>query len=393
MKEAVSKIAILFQKYYGGTATIEETNELMELINTSQYDSEMYQLLEEAWRKTELDADVFSSELSQNMLDHILDTQLAYKEPTRTLPIYKWMKYAATVLIILGIGLGISYWQRNQKPVKLSDHSTHEILPGGHKAALTLADGTIIPLDSLSNGKLAEQGGVVITKTENGKLVYKVVGPTEGRIKGHLNSISTPRGGQYEIELPDGSIAWLNASSTMRFPTEFAKDERKVEIEGEVYFEIKKDIHRPFKVRFGPNEIDVLGTHFNVMYYSDEDLTAATLIEGSVLLNTSTARNQLKPGQQALVKNTGQTIVKTVDTDKILAWKNGFFHFEDDGIQSVMRQVSRWYDIEVVYEGTPTSRQLTGKVSREVGISELMEMLQYAGIKYRIEGKRIIVSN
>ncbi len=395
MDESVSKIATLFRKYYNGTATVSETDRLLKLIDTSKNDKALFELLEQAWETTQIDTAHFSNEKSQQILKQILQENASEHEvPTVAFPRYNWLKYAASILIVLGIALGTKLLLVNsQEEVGSTQKIDSQIVPGGNSAKLTLSDGTEIDLDSLSNGQLVQQDGVEISKTADGKLVYKVLATAETRSPTKLNTISTPRGGQYEVRLPDGSVAWLNASSTLRFPTQFASKERRVVIEGEVYFEIQKDQKRPFKVDFGKNEIEVLGTHFNVMYYPEEDKSETTLAEGSVLLKSGGKTNKLKPGQQAQVLNSGDITIKEVDIDKILAWKAGLFYFNDEGIQSVMGQVSRWYDIEVKYEGTPSSRQLNGKVLRSVSITELMDMLQYAGIKYKINGRVITIYN
>lgn len=193
--------------------------------------------------------------------------------------------------------------------------------------------------------------------------------------------------------MPDGSKVWLNASSSIRFPAFFDRNERKVEITGEVYFEVTKDKSKPFKVLFGDSEVEVLGTSFNIMAYEDESLSKTTLVEGSVKLKNSKENKQLSPGEQASINSGGHIVAGIVDVDEAIAWKSGLFYFRDAGIEEVMRQASRWYDIDIKYNGKIPVRQFTGKVSRNVNISELLNMLRYAGVNCRIEDNKVVVSS
>jgi ferric-dicitrate binding protein FerR (iron transport regulator) len=208
-----------------------------------------------------------------------------------------------------------------------------------------------------------------------------------------LNTITTPRGGQYQVVLPDGSKVWLNAASSIEFPTSFTGNTRNVSITGEAYFEVAKNAAKPFLVKTNRAVIEVLGTHFNVMAYDDEAEMKTTLLEGAVKVKSGSTSNYLRHGQQAVLNATGQTrVLDDVDVDDATAWKNGIFQFNDAGIEVIMRQASRWYDVNVSYEGQIPVKQFTGRISRKVKASELLNMLAYTGVKFRIEGKNIIVT-
>ena len=207
----------------------------------------------------------------------------------------------------------------------------------------------------------------------------------------HVIEIAENNINMIQITLPDGTKAWLNASSSIRFPVAFAAGERRIEVNGEVYFQVRKDKSRPFRVNFGKNEIEVLGTSFNVMNYEDEHTSQTTLEEGSLIVKSGRQQSKLRPGDQASIAKEGAMSVSQVDIEEAIAWKDGLFHFQYAGVEEVMRQAARWYDVEVSYEGPVPEKQLTGTVERNLNISELMTMLQYSGVKSRIEGRKIVI--
>lgn len=260
-----------------------------------------------------------------------------------------------------------------------------------------MADGSRISLTDAVEGEVAKQAGMRITKSKDGQLVYQVVegAAANSHATDIFNTIETPRGGQYQIKLPDGTRVWLNASSSLRYPAVFARDNREVELKGEGYFEVSKDKRRPFKVKSGIQEVKVLGTHFNVSAYSDEAMIRTTLLEGVVqvgLLKGGAAEKNvlLKPGQQSLM-SLKELKVSNADTEESVAWKNGYFKFNDESIESILKKISRWYDVDVSYEGKMTDKIFNGKVSRYGNVSDVLQILQLTGaIKFKIEGRRII---
>src|SRR4030095_733458 len=265
----------------------------------------------------------------------------------------------------------------------------NDVLPGGDKATLTLADGSSIVLDDAQNGTLAQQGSSKVIKL-GGKLMYDATNKNSKEIV--YNTISTPNGGQYQLELPDGSLVWLNATSSIHFPTSFIGKERRVEITGEAYFEVAKNHDMPFIVAVNRAEVQVLGTHFNVNAYSDEDDVKTTLLEGSVRVVSGANNNMIKPGQQSQLTTDGMIkVVSNVDVDEVVAEKNGMFDFETAGIETVMRQLSRWYDVEIEFKGK-TDDLFVSEMRRNIKLSDALKALELTGkVKFEIQGKKIIV--
>ncbi|MBO9611264.1 MAG: FecR domain-containing protein [Dyadobacter sp.] len=387
------RLSALFRRYYAGIATPAETEELMDLVRSSQHDDELAHALRHAWEHTDADEKHFGEQESQQMLNAILtDNTLAQpaEEPFRI----RWVRYAAAAVIVIAATFAFYRFKQQptvtQRPVATNQVLT-DIPPGGNRAFLVLADGAGIHLDSAKNGLLARTGDAEITKTDEGKIAIST-GNQPGNNLLQRNLLTTPKGGQYQLTLSDGSKVWLNASSSVRFPAAFAANERRVEITGEVYFEVTKDKKRPFRVKFGDSEVEVLGTSFNIMAYPDEKASKTTLLEGSVRLSHTGQSRMLVPGQQGAIQSDGAIVTATVDTERETAWKQGLFYFRDSGIREIMRDASRWYDIEVEYRGKIPKRQFTGKVSRHVNISELLNMLRYAGVNSTIENRKVVIS-
>ena len=310
-----------------------------------------------------------------------------------------WLRYAAALLLIGGCYM--CYYAHTHRALK-SHILTHQqkplkndASPGGNKAVLTLANGSKINLSDVKNGVLASQGQTVLKKDKDGRIVYEAPGGKTVDSSAIFNTISIPRGGQYQVVLSDGSKVWLNSASSITFPATFSKAERKVTITGEVYFEVAKNKLKPFRVVAGEQVVEVLGTHFNVNAYADEDALKTTLVEGSVKITAGVQSVVLKPEQQASVAvgPAGGIKVTAVDTDNVLAWTTGNFQFEKAEIPLIMREASRWYDVDIKYEGEIPRRRFTGSISRSVNLSELLKMLKYTGINFKIAGKSIVVTH
>lgn len=317
--------------------------------------------------------------------------------------LHGWRKWAVAALILLIAGKTILYFlpanPKTNKPLASGTKvpAAHDLPPGRNTAVLTLADGHTITLDSAANGGLAQQGNTKVIKL-NGQIAYTNTGgsgPAGGASAGDVilfNTISTARGNQYQLILSDGSKVWLNAASSLRFPTSFKGKERKVEVTGEAYFEIAKNPAMPFKVAVNGGEIDVLGTHFNVNAYNDESSVKTTLLEGAVKIKKDNATQMLSPGQQARFTSKGEiSLFKNVDVAQETAWKDGFFWFNNTDIYTLMRQVSRWYNVEVEFKGGITDDGFTGKVSRNVPLSKLLNVLEQYEIHFKVEEKKITV--
>lgn len=265
----------------------------------------------------------------------------------------------------------------------------NDIAPGKNKAILTLADGSKIALDDAAQGQIASQAGIKITKTATGQLVYEINPASNAVAATAYNTISTPAGGQYQVKLPDGTSVWLNAASSLKFPASFgALKERRVTLSGEGYFEVTRNKHQPFIVATDNQEVQVLGTHFNISAYDDDNNTKTTLLEGSVSINHNTL---LKPGQEAI--NSGNSIqVDETDTEEAVAWKNGKFRFSNENIKDLMRKLSRWYDVEIIYDGQMTNKDFSGSVSRFAHISKILDVLQSTNtVHFKVEGRRVTV--
>ncbi|NHA03678.1 DUF4974 domain-containing protein [Mucilaginibacter sp. HC2] len=272
----------------------------------------------------------------------------------------------------------------------------NDIAPGGNKAVLTLANGTRIILDDAKNGSISQNTSVKVTKTSNGVLIYHFNKNISGKniaAYSAINTITTPRGGQYQIVLEDGTRVWLNSASYIKFPEAFIDKNRQVELSGEAYFEVAKNKAKPFIVKANGTEVQVFGTHFNVNAYADNSNIATTLLEGSVSMTYAGATVMLKPGQQGVTNKAGEPI-KTgfVDAEEVMAWKNGLFIFHDQSIANIMKQVSRWYDVDVEYKDGVQNKEFGGTISKYKNITELLNNIQLTQtIHYKLEGRRVII--
>ncbi|MBB2149056.1 FecR family protein [Pedobacter gandavensis] len=311
-----------------------------------------------------------------------------------------WTRISAAAILFLSFSVGILFYLK-QDTGKIKNQTTNkfaknDIPPGGNKAYLTLANGKRITLTDAGVGTLAEESGIEISKNAEGQIVYKIAdqaGNTKGALMA-MNSIETPKGGQYQVLLPDGTKVWLNAASRLTYPVSFASRNRTVELTGEAYFEVAKDATHPFKVKSSGQEVEVLGTHFNVNAYKDESVIRTSLMEGSVKVSSASGSANgifLKPGQQSKVAGTGIQ-VENVGVDEVLDWKNGNFVFNDEDLRSILRKVARWYDVEIVYEVDPSEVSLLGIVSRSKNVSVILDAIeQTEQVHFKIEGRRIIV--
>ena len=316
-----------------------------------------------------------------------------------------WRKYAAAAAIIILFAAGGFYLFNTGKDQPANEKIT-EINPGktlqqsdNNKAILTLGSGKQIILDTSANGKLAQQSGAEVIKSENGQIIYQLNDSiTASQQPIDTNTVSTPRGGEYTITLPDGSIAWLNAASSISFPTAFRGSERTVTVQGEVYLQVAKNSSQPFRVKVKDASIDVLGTSFNVNAYAEEPISKITLLEGSISLKKGNERKIMKPGQQVWFRENSNALnfSGNIDTEQVVAWKDGTFDFRDQPFESVMNQIARWYDMEIVYEGTIPDVKILGIMSRNTSLSIMLKSFELTtGIKFKIENNtkpgRIII--
>ncbi|MCC7524130.1 MAG: FecR domain-containing protein [Chitinophagaceae bacterium] len=312
-------------------------------------------------------------------------------------PLYSsWWKWAAASVAVVLAG-GIIFSQLNRQPgkviseVKAGSSESHDIAPGTDKAIITLDDGTSVFLDDSSTGVIARQGSTQVFKLSSGEVVYRN-GKDDDEVV--INTMTTPRGGRYQLTLADGTKVWMNSASSISYPTAFAGKERRVKVTGEVYFEVSKNAQKPFYVGINDEtEIRVLGTHFNVNTYADNGSINTTLLEGSVSVSNNAKELLLKPGQQAEIKNRAILLLNNVDTARVMAWKNGYFSFNNTDLEMIMKQLARWYDIEVEYEGQAPLMKFWGGISMNSTLSQVLQVLEESKIRFRIEDKRIVVLN
>lgn len=383
---AKQRLDFLFRKCLDNTINNEEKSELQQLLtepaNAEFIKSNIDNLLAEPATET------LTHQTKQSILSAITN---ADKQTATVKPINRqWIKYAAAAVIILSAGLYYLTTNNSNKTTPAQTEIT-DIQPGGNRATLTLADGTTILLDSANNSTLAQQGSIQIIKLDNGQIAYKPLSNQNNSSEILYNTIATPVGGQYQIQLPDGTNVWLNATSSIRFPAVFTGSERNVELTGEAYFEVAKNSSQPFIVNTNNTLIKVLGTAFNIMAYTDEKNIRTTLITGTVNVTSNNKSNILKPGQQANIENGSMHIVNNANIEEALAWKNGKFYFNNVDIKTVMRQIGRWYDVEVVFEGNISNEKFEGEISRDSPLSEVLKILELTSIHYRLEGNKLIV--
>lgn len=349
------------------------------------------------------------SALSEAALETIVEEMALTLHISKDTPkTYKlWSRVAAAGIVLLAVSFGLLFYLNHQAPRFSAISAKNDIGPGGNKAILTLSNGVKISLSDARDGKLADQAGVSVTKTKDGIIVYNPKPVSAYHASGDTaiyNTVYTPKGGQYQINLPDGTTVWLNSASTLKFsPSISGLKERRVELNGEAYFEVSKNKNIPFRVVSNHQTIEVLGTHFNVNAYENEIDTKTTLLEGSVRVLplsrqssiTGKLRPQiLKPGEQSQLANpfAEKIKIKKANVEQVMAWKNGYFHFQNENLQGVMRQLSRWYDIDVVYQVKRIDDEFVGEIPRSVKLSEVLKILEMGGVRFKIDGKTLIVT-
>lgn len=350
---------------------------------------------------TEWDSSVLGEkeEVERELYERISTDLPGYKTKFRSFPYLKIA--AAVILITISIGVLIQNQQQELSPTYTEESRLkQDVDPGTNKAVLTLSDGTVLNLDESQSGILADQGGAQIKKMEDGQIAYTSAENLQNGDLGEnvFNTITIPRGGQYKLMLPDGTKVWLNASSSLKFPVSFIGNNRVVELEGEAYFEVaaiyrkNSSQRQPFIVKTSSQQIEVLGTHFNVNAYRNEEVVKTTLVEGKVKISSiATGESRtLKQGQQTQVSKTGNIrLFEDIDTEEVMAWKNGMFYFNNTDLATIMRQLSRWYNVEVDIDNMP-QRKFNGALSRDVKLSQVLKMMETtSGLKFKIDERRI----
>lgn len=383
----------LLRRYLNNTCTPQEAEELLDYLQQNAVNK---LLLEEMQASFISAPDEVSAEPGP-WSERVRQQLLAKIQPVKVLPFYKRRlpRVAAAVLLLICAGMIWRYYQHTKHvapadvPSKIL--AQHDQPPGGNRAVLTLANGSTILLDSTANGAIPAQGATKVIKV-NGQLIYQANGTNAPTIS--YNTVTTPRGGQYKIALPDGTLVWLNAASSLRFPTAFTGNERVVTLNGEGYFEVAhlRD-NMPFKVQLSDGAVEVLGTHFNIMAYQNEARVRTTLLEGAVNVLHDSHKARLSPGQQASWETAAHSGIQVSNTnaEEAIAWKNGYFQFNRARLEDVMRQLQRWYNVEVRYEGTGSQREFWGKIPRDARLSEAIKILELSNIHCTIAGDTIII--
>ncbi len=379
------ELRILLEKLQAGTITGEERQKLDAWDQVAEKQEGLTALLTENER----------GELRRRLWNNI---QTQTNTAATVIPVSKGIKrklyarIAVAASILVFITAGTLYWMNRstqpdmavRQPIQQQD-----IQPGGDKAVLTLADGTTVQLDNSKNGMLAIQGNATILKLDNGQIAYNIGTEQSGAL--HYNTITTPVGGQFKVILPDGSKVTLNAASSLHYPAQFIGGERKVTLTGEGYFEIVHNDAQPFMVSVKNIEVHDLGTEFNINAYDDEPVIQTTLVSGLANVRNGSEIVNLQPGKAARVKG-ADTKVDDADTGSVTAWKNGLFQFDNAGIETIMRQVARWYDVEIIYKKQIAEKRITGKAFRNSTLSEMLKILELSGIHFKIEGRKIIIT-
>jgi transmembrane sensor len=372
----------LLEEYQDGTMDAEQRAAFERLLHGSESEEQLKQLIDATLEDT---TPVHASATSDYLYERIREEYIKEEVPVVRM---NWWRYAAAAVLVVGVGLFFLLRDtKKEAPLVNNNKEQKDIAPGHDGAILTLADGKQVVLDSVANGVIANQNGATVV-LKNGSLTYDKTGQTAGGVM--YNTMHTPRGRQFQLILPDGSRVWLNAASSIKYPTVFNGTERRVEIDGEAYFEVVKNEKMPFRVVIDKTtEVEVLGTHFNINAYDNEPAARTTLLEGKVKVKSAI----LKPGQQAVLTSDAHLkIYDSVDLDQVMAWKNGLFNFNGYDIKSVMRELSRWYDLDIVYETDPEPTEVMGEMQRNLNLSQVMNILQKIGVRYRLDGRKLIVT-
>ncbi len=375
-------VSDLLQKFLDGTITDTESETLFAWLkeHPSENNPELEALLEKNYQRSFEEPPALTTAAGSRILQRLMESTATPVVPIRR----RWIPYAAAVAVLLIATTATLIIRRPKEVTPMANNTTNAVKPGNH-AYLTLADGRQIQLDS-AYGNIVQHQGLQVANNK-GELDYK---GTAGSAEMH--TLSTPKGGQYRLMLPDGTAVWLNAESSITFPTAFNGNSREVKMSGEVYFDVKQAANQPFKVNIdGKNTIEVLGTAFNVNAYTDETAIRTTLIQGSVRILHDNTSAVLKPGQQGVVSHDQLNVNSNVDMDMVVAWKEGLFRFDRTPVDIVLRQLSRWYDVEVVYEKGVPNILFSGEIKRDLDLNQALTVLSTMDVHYKIEGRKLVI--
>jgi len=379
--------------------------EILKKYRTKKASPEEIKFLEAYYNVFEASEDLITeeNEASYSFLRNQMKTGIDQRVivPNGTVKKLNWFRYAAgAAAAVLLLSVSVYFFKfQSENTHDLTAKIDQHIKPGGNKAVLTLANGRQIVLNDATTGEIAKQSGISITKTADGQIVYTILNGNTGSEStddGSIlkNTITTPKGGQYKVILPDGTEVLLNSASSLVYPTAFRGSERLVELYGEAYFEVTKNKSMPFRVKSDLQTVEVLGTHFNVNAYDDETAIKTTLLEGVVKVGSANQSITIAPGQQALLSKSGSGVLvkRTINADQEIAWKDGKFSFDNDDIKTVMRSIARWYDVDVTYRGNVDDISFSGEIFRTAKLSEVIKILELSNVQLDVKEKTIIVS-
>lgn len=394
----------LFIKYLNRECTTAEIKYLLSKFDNTENEAELRDAIKQYFEQ-EHAGEPGDEAVVQNSLNEVHATLIRKirATPKAEALVYSffWLRAAAAVLL-LGVFTAVIYTSLQhsnlqQQAQRMAKIQAPDVEPGGEKAILTFGNGHRIVLNDAKKGVIAQHGSVAVIKTKEGQLVNSNVNATIGKddnTKPVYYTITTPRGGEYQVVLPDGSKVWLNAASSLTYPAEFTGAERVVALAGEGYFEVAKNAAMPFKVTSGGQTVKVLGTHFNINAYTDEHAMKTTLLEGSIQITYQQAKAMIKPGEQAQImmgSGSGINVINDPDAEDAIAWKEGYLDFNHADIQTVMRQISRWYDVTVRYQGAITSKQYGGAIQKNLKLSQVLKILENNHLHFMLTGKEVTV--
>lgn len=385
-----SRLMYLYQQYIANACTVEELQELEVLLKNPANEKEFMQLLDHTWlalNPNEIQ-DISASKADQVYLSIVKKKAILRFNPR------VWIRIAAAVLVTLSIALLYYNYSGQEKLqvafAKVKQQKQPEILPGGNKAVLTLGNGKKVVLNGTRNGQIRTEQGLLNNQGASGQLSYPL---STGAITAEENKLAIPKGGQYHLTLPDGTQVYLNSSSTLSYPTRFTGNSRQVTLRGEAYFEVAKNPKMPFLVNVrDQQQIEVLGTHFNVKAYTDDEIISTTLLEGSVKILANHKQVIIKPGQVAINVPSQPLSVQRADLEEVMAWTNGMFIFNNENITSIMKKVARWYDVEVVFKGNMENVNFIGNYSRTKSLTNLLKNIELMDkVHFSTDGRRVTV--
>lgn len=398
MSNNKTRILELFRKYLSNTSTVAEEQEFWSYVEDSLHKKEIQEIISESF-DNQIEIENLSDSSRKRILNQILHKGKAEAKPGEIYKLWSRIAIAASVLLCLSIALYL--YQPDSNKTKTKVVAKNHVKQDSSKAYLTLANGDRIALSDTKEGQVAEQTGITITKTADGQLIYSISDLSQKTNSNEYNTVETPKGGQYQINLPDGTKVWLNAVSSLRYPVSFSSlKERKVILKGEGYFEVSEDKTKPFIVATDKQEVEVLGTHFNINAYNDQ-LTKTTLLEGSVKVSSLSLAQPavLKPGQMAVNDSKQINVADMPYAYNEIAWKDGYFVFNNANIKDIMRDLSNWYDLEVEYEGDLSNVYFHGNYLRSRDVVKLLRSIELTNkVKFIIapgdvsgKGRRITV--